>query len=211
MENDQTNENVKSANYSWAVVVIVLIIFWPVGIYLLYRKLSVNKKSAMSSGKTISIIGWALLAIGVIATIVGPSDPSQAVSGRILYLVIFAGGGLAMVLIGLKTQNEARKIRKYIAIIINQNITSIDKISSVMPVEYSIAVKDIQKIIDQGFFGNAYIDYNSRSIQLPKEVEEPENAANVEVVICKSCGASNKITKGAVSNCEYCDSPLIAR
>jgi uncharacterized membrane protein YiaA len=221
MENQQSQMNAgkKTGGVSWAVVIIVLIVFWPVGIYLLWRKLSGDKKSAMSGGKVVFVIGWILFALGVVMVIVGPSDPTMAVSGRIEYFIVFVCGGLAMILLGGRSKKQAERYKKYISIVINQNITSINNIAAAMPVTYEIAAKDLQKMIDRGYFSGAYIDANACEIVLPKNQgnvqgdQPPYEAAGpatvrMQVAVCKNCGANNQIPAGTIGECEYCGSPL---
>jgi len=214
------NANHNGGGLSWAVVIVVLIIFWPVGIYLLYRKLTSDKKAAMTSGNVVFIVGLALLCLGIFAVIVGPSDPAEAVSGRIEYLVIFVGTGLALRLIGFFGKARAARYKKYIALIINQRITSMDNIAAAVPAKYESVVKDLQKMINIGYFAGAYINSGSRDIVLP-QVQGPAmgqapgntyGAAPGQLmdVICKNCGANNQIAEGQAAECEYCGSPLSA-
>ncbi|MDR3643816.1 MAG: hypothetical protein P4M02_01930 [Clostridia bacterium] len=201
---------------SWAFIVIMILIFWPVGIYLLWKRTTVNKQTAMSAGKTISIVGWVLLALGIVAVIAGTDDPSQAVTGRIEYLVIFVCSGLVMILLGERSKRQAKCYKKYLAMVVNQGITSIDTIAAAAPAPYEKAKSDLQKMIDKGYFAGAFIDETRREIALPKNAESqagdfaggPQPGAVMAAVTCKSCGANNRIARGTTGTCEYCGSPL---
>lgn len=211
MPNQTNTAQNQGKGLSWAVVIIVLIVFWPVGIYLLYKKLSGDKQAALNSGNTLFVIGLVLAFMGVIAVIVGPSDQSMAVSGRIEYFIVFVCSGLALLAIGILQKNRAKKCRKYIAVIANQRCTSIDEIAAAVPVSYETAVKDLQKMIDKGYFSNAYIDAAKREIvPVQSQTENGFNVATVqmETVVCKSCGANSTKPAGVPSKCEYCGSPI---
>ena len=49
------NENGKvGCLYSWPMIIIALCVFWPVGIFLIVKRVSVDKKAAMGAGKPVS-------------------------------------------------------------------------------------------------------------------------------------------------------------
>lgn len=207
---------------SWKTIIIALIFFWPLGIYLIWNKMSVDKQSALKTGNTLFFAGLVLMVLGVITTIIGPEDQSQAVTVRIACFIVIVGGGLAMTLLGLRSKKQADRYRKYISIIINQGITTIDSIAAAFPVDYDLAVKDLQKMIDRGYFKGAYIDNTKRQIMLPDGRQaDTDNlssqtdtiqrtAVQMRAVTCKNCGANNKIAVGTAGECEYCGSPLNA-
>jgi hypothetical protein len=80
--------------------------------------------------------------------------------------------------------------------------------------------KDLQKMIDAGYFSGAYIDITQREIILAKtampqeyvspispSAQAPSPQAQERIVSCKSCGANNKVM-GQLGECEYCGSHL---
>lgn len=210
--------NPQKKGLPWAIIIVVLIVFWPVGIYLVYRKLTNDKQAALKTGKVINIIGWVLLVMGIFAVITGPEDKSQAVSGRIEYFFLFVCSGLAMVLLGARSKRRADRFKKYIAIIINQNMSSIENIAASFPIDYKTAAKDLQKMIDIGYFEGAYIDNVNREIVLNSDKSNNYAASNftqtekapgqLQVVRCKNCGANNQVSVGQLGECEYCGSPI---
>jgi len=200
---------------SWPVIIVATIVFWPVGVFLIWRRISLDKKTAMLSGKVIFIAGWVFLAFAAlgIAVCSGEGFKSEDKS----YITFFTIAGIVLVLLGRSTKKNAIKFKKYITIIINKEITSIDNIAAAMPVTYDVCKKDLQKMIDKGYFDGAYIDESAREVVLPKhdyaDISEPtvsNGSRNVEmqVVVCKGCGANNKIPKGTTGECEYCGSAL---
>ncbi len=45
------NENGKVGFwYSWPVIILVLCLFWPVGVFLIIKRVSKDRKTAMSAG-----------------------------------------------------------------------------------------------------------------------------------------------------------------
>ena len=201
---------------SWAVVVIVLILFWPVGLYLLWKKINVNKKATMVGGKTISIIGWILIVLGALAT-AGSLDGSYSVAEIIVTFLILVGGGIGLVVLGHKTTRKAVKYRKYITLIVNQKESDINNIASTLNFSNDEVRRDLEKMIGKGFFQNAYIDERKGTIVFQDNDDvvngdssktRSENRSEMKVVQCKNCSAVNKIAVGKVGECEYCGAVL---
>ena len=222
-------ENTKSA--SWKTIIILLIIFWPIGIYLIYKKMNSDKASVLQKSKTLNIVGWVFVFFAVVyflEAITGKlevTDGTSGVGGICLALIFFGGGGALMLYVSKKSNAKAIKIKKYISIVINNGQTSIDSITAAMRMDYNQVVKDLTEMIDKGYFANAYIDASSREVILPqkqtKQASEgcensEQNGSQVnfeskplfKIVICKNCGANNKMLDGTVSECEYCDTLL---
>lgn len=200
---------------SLPVIVIITIIFWPVGIFLIWKRIDLDKKTALFSGAVITAVGWGSLAIaiiGLLASSVGGFERED-----IVFILFFIIAGIALILLGRSTRKNAIKFKKYISIVINQQITSIDNIASVMSTNYDVCKKQLHKMIDKGYFNGAYIDEFAREIVLPKQYENVSSKSSmnntpqsqeIQVVACRGCGANNKIAKGSVGECEFCGSPL---
>lgn len=188
----------------WPLVITVTILCWPVGIFLIYKRISADNKSGRSSVNIMIIAGIILLFLGVVAEIVGPDDKSMAVTGRIEYFFIFICSGLALTIAGFISKKNALKYKRYINIIINHNITHIDKISSQVSQSYERTLKDLNKMIEKGYLKGAYINEGTHQVILP--IYEGLKTQD-RIVSCKNCGANNTVYENA-AKCEYCGSPL---
>ena len=208
------NENGKvGCLYSWPVIILALCIFWPVGIFLIIKRVSVDKKTAMGAGKLIGGIGIASYCIAGIGFLACLSDGFGADDiGMILF---FGIAGFALQIVSQKIKREAEDVKKYLSVIVNGNERQIDVIASSMGKSYDVAKNDIQKMINKGYLKNAYINEGTREIILPNNNIQEQNgtvgndAANVatKIVACPCCGANNTIV-GDMGECEYCGSPL---
>ena len=197
----------KTGSHSWGLIIFLLIIFWPVGVYFLISKLSVDKKASLSSGRKMTIWGWVIVGMGVISW--GPlieDDWASGIFGKLFF--IFAG--FALVYIGKKSSVNAAKYKQYIDLIVNKKVRSIATISSAIPVSHDQAIKDIQEMINKGFFEDAYINFNLNEIVLLNtdavDAQANHYKAEMLVVPCHGCGANNRVAKGEVENCQYCGS-----
>ncbi len=205
------NSGRDNLSYSWSFVIIALIVFWPVGLFLLFKKFSVDKKAALgASGKVMKIVGIALLLL-VAFGLTGfglsfsengyRSDDTYGIVG----VVFFAAGGIALLYKGNKVTKEAQMIRQYISVIVNGNVRKLSAIASAMGKPYDVVYRDLNKIINKGYLHNAYIDESAKKVVLPEDKHIKEEAPRI--VNCACCGANNTVY-GEMGQCEYCGSPL---
>lgn len=208
------NENGKiSGLYSWPVIILALCFFWPVGIFLIIKRVSVDKKTAMDAGRLIGGIGIASYCIAGIGFIACLSDGFG--SDDIGIILFFGIAGFALQKLSKKIKREAEDVRKYLSVIVNGNARQIDAIAFSMGKSYDVAKNDIQKLISKGYLKNAYINEGTREVILQGTAcEESGNmmnttSVNVEtkIIACPCCGANNTIV-GNIGECEYCGSPL---
>lgn len=203
-----TNNAKKSTSWGW--IAFWFILFWPVGVFLMLKKLSSDKSATMNSTKILPVVSLVLMGVGVIYLILAITDDSSMIPAAI----VFGAPGIWLFFKARKTKATGERYKKYIALIVNQSQTSIDNIASAVGVSYEIAVKDLQKMIDTDYFAGAYIDVAQREIVLMKAtprqiIQDPAAAqAREKVVACGSCGANNRVTVGRIAECEYCGSPL---
>lgn len=202
----------KNGSPPWGLVIFLLFIFWPVGVFFLVKKLSTDKKASLSSGRTMMIWGWIIAGGGIISW---TSMIQDGFWDGTLGTLFFVSAGLVLVYIGKRSSVRAAKYKHYIDIIINKRMRSIATIASSIPVPHEEAITDIQEMIKKGFFEDAYINHNQDEIVLLNSDElntqvhphlVASHKAEMIVAACNGCGANNKVVKGAVENCQYCGS-----
>ncbi len=186
--------------YSWPVIIVLLFLFWPIGLYLLYKKAQSDKKTALTASKILNLLGTLFIVVGIVTLLV--------IVG-IFYLIL----GILLKRFAKKLLTSADNVKKYLAIVVNGNVRQLDNISATVGKPYDAVKKDLQQLIDDGYFKNAYINESTREIVLA----QPAAATNVNVgggvgvstriVSCPCCGANNTVM-GAAGECEYCGSPL---
>lgn len=211
---EQKNEN--NIWSSWPVIIFALFMFWPLGIYLLLKRGNEDIKVSRGVGNILRIIGIGICIFGGIGFLgcLMDENSNDGIVGCIS-IIIF---GYALVVVGNKIIKEAKKVEKYLSVIINGHVRSIDKVASMVGRPYEVVKNDIQKMIDKGHLKKAFINESEREIVFPNfqpEVHIEKNAtADVKsnaprVVTCSCCGANNTI-RGKYGECEYCGSPLQA-
>ena len=217
------NNNKLSGIYSWPVIILALIFFWPLGLFLVIKRTSLDKRTAMSAGgKGLKVLGIVLAVIGALAFIGLVSDPTgDGVVGGIIMALFFIGGGVALILKSKKIAKEADAIKHYLSIIVNGGVRQLDSISATTGKPYEVVKKDVRNMIDKGFLKNSYINESTREIvfasatpvtsntnaEQPTTSAAPTATVQTRVVACPCCGANNTVS-GALGECEYCGTPL---
>lgn len=216
------NQDKGSFWYSWPAVILALWLFWPVGIFLLIKKLSRDKKAAMGAGKLIGgfgIAAYCIAGIGLFASISNLLAGKVFMTGEDIVMILFFGGaGFALRKIAKKIKSEAESVKQYLSIIVNGGVRQLDTIASTTGKSYDVVHKDVKKMIEKGYLKNAYIDEGMREVVLPSSAPAAQNTATAvptanaapvqtKIVACPCCGANNTI-QGETGECEYCGSPL---
>ncbi len=200
-ENNSQNTTPKS----WDVIIVMMILFWPIGLYMLIQKISLDKAAIINGSKAPKIVAIVLFIFGGIWIAISKDDP------EIGTLIIFMGigaiiGGVLIMKKAIETEKLAFEFKKYLNIVTNGKQTKIKEIAKSAGTDTYTATSKIQKMIDLQIFKSAYIDHSNGELILGEKVIKA-NIAYVSVN-CPHCGASQNVVKGTRSICEYCDSAL---
>lgn len=212
------NENGKiSGLYSWPVIILALCIFWPVGLFLIFKRFSVDKRAAVGAGiGGLNIVGYCLAIFGALGFLVEITNEGGSSSDGLMLAFFLIAGGVALILRAKKIKKEAEGLKQYISIIVNGNVRGLDAIAATTGKSYDVVKNDIQKMINKGYLKNAYISEGTREVVLPESnantnYDASQNVVSASVttrvVTCPCCGANNTIA-GDIGECEYCGSPL---
>lgn len=210
-------------SFSWGIIALMFFLFFPVGIWMLVKKMTDEKFNYIKNGKSLKILAWILIGFAVIYLIMGitgeleTEDGASVIGGVIMMLVISGGGGAFALYKAHSYIKKGTKYNRYISIINSSNDTLIDNIAAAYPTSFEQAAKDLQSMLDDGYFMNAYVDLNRRELIMPPKAATVNVAVNQNTspsygqptsVKCKNCGATNTVVPGTVNECEYCGSPL---
>ncbi|MEG6614503.1 hypothetical protein CDQ84_16460 [Clostridium thermosuccinogenes] len=213
---------------SWGLIVFMFIIFFPVGIYMMVKKVTTEKHNYIKNGKALKAFGWSFFVMGTIF-VMSVLDGSSTYEGSgevvsfsdafpiIAFFYIFSG---VCILKGRKYVKRGLRFERYEAIVNSGKIYSLEGIASAFPTDYKTACKDLQEMIAAGFFPFSYIDLDKKMLITPEtpsarkdsgkqDASEP-GLGKAKVVKCPNCGATNAVYSEAVAKCKYCDSLLEA-
>lgn len=211
-------KNEKMPLYSWTVIILAFCVFWPVGLFLLFKRVSTDKKTAMIANISIKTIGVILyvfagfFAFFSIILLTDKSDPANAEGFITLFVIalIFGIGGFFVCKYSKKISKNAQEIKKYMSVVVNGNTRQLDAVASAMDKSYDVVKKDIQDMINKGFLKNAYINEGTREVVFAENNSFENvniNNAPKKIIACPCCGANNTLI-GDMGECEYCGSPL---
>jgi len=204
------------------VVFFWFIFFFPLGIYLLHRRLTEDKTESLRNSKIVNVLGWILVSLGVLyISLLFTTDNNAEGFTSVMIAIIFLGGifiapGLRVLYGARKMKIKGMRYNRYYHII-NGRVSSIAEIARSAVVPAKVALTDIQEMLDCGFFPGAYIDLNLQEIILPGSRNNIHqvilNQANQKekrkkAINCPNCGANGVVTEGTATECEYCGTPL---
>jgi len=191
---------------SWTWIILALVIFWPVGLVLLFKRLSSDRTAVFSCGKNLRTVYIVLFVVGGLAIIA-----NQFGIGVLLVI-----GGIIVLRTARNRDTSAQRYRYYLDVIFNHGETSINAIAHHAGVTYHVASVELQHMLQLGYLPGAWIDLNTQEIVFPAEIEPPPESVSytapamqpmhtTRIVACRGCGANNKVT-GISGHCEYCGS-----
>ena len=107
-------------SYSWTTIVIVLFIFWPIGLIMLFSKLSNDKTASFGDGAgVIKFIGVVLVLFGGLMFFTLLLGDATMIVGGLFTGALFTVPGFYLIKKSKEVQNSGNKNRKYIELIIN--------------------------------------------------------------------------------------------
>lgn len=200
---------------SWILVLIMLAVFWPVGLVLLFRKLmrsaprqrhpyDIQRQRAQSAGAAAPARGESrrkmapaaaipdrgkklTIAGAIMAAVFGFGALDEFLSavsgGWLLYALsdIFiplglCGVGLVLLYCGVARTKQAKRFRKYLALIGKRKSISLSNLAQAMPVSLHRACDDLQEMLDLGYIPQGFLDLANHKLVLSDEglpEEEP--------------------------------------
>lgn len=228
--------NNQRSTYSWTVVVIMLILFWPVGLFLLFGKLANDRSASFGGGAgLIRFVGFILVAFGVIMLFTLFSGDGEIVAGGIMGAIIFGLPGLWLLKKGKKMRKTGDKNRTYINYIVNNKINDVSELARRMGVSQQQVIDDVNLMINNGMLGRARLNLSNGKIQFPRPKPRPQTQTKPrprpeqrprptqghtprpeprpvvtfepKTIRCTACSANNFV-ESLPAQCEYCGTSL---
>lgn len=195
---------------TWPVIIMAFLIFFPLGIYLIYKKTNKDKEVALKMYKVIKFFGWLFLAVFAFSLKgyleFGGDEYIEPLTSSLFFAAIFFIWG---------RNSKARSIRykQYIKSVLIEQKRKVEDIANSLRLSKQIVRNDLFKMSAKNYFPAGYFDMSSDSMIFPymdfrKEYPKTTIKTEIKVVTCKGCGASNTMLEGAVAECEYCGSKL---
>lgn len=194
---------------SWIAVILWIIVFWPVGIYFLMKKLS-NDRSALMNMNTrgLKIVAWTLIMFGAIGFIGLVFDTTSSNNtGPIIVAIGFIVGGIILLRRVKNAYDTGVLYKRYLNMIVNHNERNLDNIASSTNSTYDEVKSILTRMIESGYIKDAYIHESSHELVINVS-DDISSEATSKIVRCKGCGANNTVISEKISECEYCGSHI---
>lgn len=202
---------------SWALIITLWIIFWPLAIYFTYKKMVNEKTKYVENGKSLRKFGYFFFGFAIFIAVVymlgGTEESPSTIGDAIIVLIVFGSFGLPFYLIGNNYIGRGKRYKTYISMI-NKGDLSIDSLSNAVGLKYEKTVDELQKMFDDGFYRGSIIDENGRIVLLQPNSND-DSISNIsfisnqkKAVKCPNCGATCNVIVGVSNECEYCGTPL---
>lgn len=200
----------------WGWIIFWLIFFWPVGLFLLFKKFN-DKTVLISAKKAPTVAAWVLIAFGSLMLLTNIKNFFTDFFVSVIFLAWVVGGVLILQKVR-KTKAKAEQYKRYLNVIVNGDERSIDNVASAVSATYGQAQANIQAMIDEGFLKGAYINERNRTVVLSQDARttrpvytvagQPDIQQQPRSVRCPGCGANNVVFGGQITECEYCGTPV---
>ena len=80
-------------------------------------------------------------------------------------MILFMASGLVLIIVGkVQALNAIDRYKKHLALIGGNRIISIEQLASASQTEYHTLIKDLKIMINIGYIGKAYIDYDKKEL-----------------------------------------------
>jgi len=172
-----------------------------------------------STGIIQTILGWIIAVFCGFFTIIGVTQISESFDvAMVLIFLAFTAGGVSLIRKGKKKKNLLKIFQDYSTRLATDATKSIDLLATSVGKPVDAVRKDVITMINMGLFPNAYINQERNSIVFPqmgaaatyRTIQQQVNTPGVEFVTvkCPGCGATNKISRNTVNECEYCGAQI---
>lgn len=189
--------NSSGGSIPWLVVILAFMFFWPIGLFLLIKKLSEPAKPSRRTGaragrgvqpenpgrrqNLMSILGGILLAVGAFSAFhnfqdlifsFGYSFFWESLWDFMFSVFGLGGAGLGLLLGGRKLRAAESRYQRYLAYIGKNTVVSVEEMAGAMGVSAKTAYRDLEKMLERGDIQNAYLDYSTGELVFAGAVRE---------------------------------------
>ena len=207
-------EKLKNWLISWPVIVIIMILFWPVGCLLLYIR-GVTTKGKLKTNILVSIVAalfcYLMLFAGISVT---AESGNEELAVHIFLIILFLVGSILTTIYAIKLIKNYYCYKKYTEIIGVRAKVSIDELARQTGDTMETIRKNVTGAIQAKMIDGYMDDDDNVILKLGNEYSNIETIRKVETkselltVQCKKCGATNPYLTGKENRCEFCNSIL---
>jgi len=219
------------------VVILMLFLFWPIGLILLFMKLTSDKRTVLNVNCHRPLSRFSFFILFVIAGLVvvqvmGFIDnwimhwndfaiyelraAELAITFNVTlypFVAILAVLFIMLRLFVIKMKRDAQRLKRYIPLVVNDNMRNANEIARALGLSQTTATKDLRKLCAMGVFPNLHFNptvgllhdkfVHQPQMQPMRAPVQPMHQPHFPPVPpnCPNCGAA---TRAHLRDCEYC-------
>ena len=189
---------------SWLTIFFWLILLFPIGIFYLLKKLTVEKVKYYAHGVRLLVMGFFIVAVSAIfifwrVSMVYPDWWQMLQNGAFPFIYFLIGIGC--IVTGIILRKKGATYEKYMVLIEEYHITNLDKLKSELHITYAKVTSQLEKLIEIGFLSECYIYHRDRELIVP-------SLSKKIAVRCITCGATTVLYSNEEPICAYCGGGL---
>ncbi len=192
--------NGEGSPVSWPLCFVGLISFFPIGMYMIIAKTLQEKTRYYKNGAVLTVVGGLLALVNlafILLICVTGADSLQAliaVCAGPTYVFLI---GFSLFVYGLWLKRRGRENDNFIKLITQEQVTNMDEIAARQKMSYARAADVVERLIDDGLLGGAYLYHPDREVVVP-------GISKKIVRVCPKCGATTTLYASHEMICDYC-------
>ena len=145
-----------------------------------------------AGGKGMWIGGLITLGAGVFTTVItllGTLAGGSFLEGLLASGIVAASictPGAVLAIVGNKRRNRAARCRNYLAMVGDRRRAALDDLAASIPTDWPQVRRDLEWMLDEGFFPGCYIDGSTHELTCPEEKEKARAAAAAQEAPAKA-------------------------
>ena len=185
---------------SWAAIVLVMIVLFPLGLYLTFSKVNYEKIRYHENGKKLIFMGAAFTALTVpvimLFLVAGANSFAQLIK-MIGIPLLFALIGLVSLVSGLIYSRKGSVYDKFLEVIVIDRITDIASVAAATGTTPERAEEVIRELIECDLLIGAYIFKKGGEVIVP-------GISSKMAYRCGNCGGTAVVYPDGTRECENC-------
>lgn len=149
--------------YRWHFIIVALMLFFPVGIALLVRRLFIDKFDGLKSGQWIGLVGFVFLLLSLSGFIFFRNEKIQQVISHGLL-------GIILTMIDINNRKTRSLVREYSELLFEQKITKLSDLVQSTGKNEERVKKELNKVITILPDENIYYDEQNREVMIVYEM-----------------------------------------
>lgn len=155
----------RKVNIPWIVVILLLIVFLPAGLAVLYKKITTDP-SCTGGCILLTVLGAACLVTGPLLIANAMADWSSLVFSQQAFLaataLLFMVMGLLCMIYGIRQLKRIQDFKRLSPYLLGHVTTSMESLAERLDMPYHVVSRKLQKLIDCGYLNNAYLNHTHR-------------------------------------------------